>query len=42
MKLGPVTKQDKKNVATLNKFYDDVLSTKCDVIFPIYGQFAGI
>ena len=44
MKLGPVTKLDKTNVATLKKLGDDVMSANCDVIvfFPIYGQFAAI
>ena len=38
MKLGPVTKLDKKNKATSKKF--DGMSANCDVIaiFPIYGQ----
>ena len=37
MKLGPVTKLEKKN-------YDDVMSANCDfiVIFPISGQFGAI
>ena len=44
MKLGPVTKLDKRNTATPKKFDDDVMSANCDVIvfFPIYGQFAAI
>ena len=44
MKLGPETKLDKRNTATLRKFNDNVMSTNCDVIFffPIYGQFAPI
>ena len=44
MKLGPVTKIDKKNKTTSKKFDDDVMSTNCDVIafFPIYGQFGAI
>ena len=44
MKLGPVTKLDKRNKATSNKFDDDAMSTICDliVIFPIYGQFGAI
>ena len=44
MKLGPVTKLDKKNTATSKIFDDDVLSANCDVIviFSIYGQFAAI
>ena len=42
MKLGPVTKLDKRNTVTLKKFDDDVMSTNFDVnvFFPIYGQFA--
>ena len=41
MKLGPVTKNDKKNMTTSEKFDDEVISANCDVIviFPIYGQF---
>ena len=41
MKLGPVTKLDKRNKATSKKFDDNVMSENCDVIaiFPIYGQF---
>ena len=44
MKLGSVTKRDKRNKATSKKFDDDVLLSNCDVIviFPIYGQFGGI
>ena len=44
MKLEPVTKLDKKNIASSNKTDDDVMSGSCDVfvIFPIYGQFEGI
>ena len=44
MKLGPVTKIDKRNTATSRKFDDDVMLANCDVIvfFPIYGQFAAI
>ena len=45
MKLGPVTKIDKRNKATLSKkFDDDAMSWNCDVIiiFPIYGQFGAI
>ena len=43
MKLGPVTKLDKRN-KTLKKIDDDVMSANCDVIvaFPIYGQFGSI
>ena len=41
MKLGPVTKLDKRNKTMSKKFYDDVMAENCDVIviFPIYGQF---
>ena len=44
MKLGPVTKLDKRNKKTSKKFDNDVMSVKCDVIviFPIYGQFGAI
>ena len=44
MKLGPVTKLDKRNKTMSKKFGDDVISTNCDVIvsFPIYGQFGAI
>ena len=44
MKLGPVTKIDKRNTATSRKFDDDVMLANCDVIvfFRIYGQFAAI
>ena len=44
MKLGPVTKLDKRNKATSKKFTDDVMLENCEVIvfFPIYGQFRAI
>ena len=44
MKLGPVTKFDKRNTRTSKKYDDDVMSSNCDVIvfFPIYGKFAAI
>ena len=44
MKLGPVTKLNKRNKMTPKKFDDDFMSAKCDVIvvFPIYGQFGAI
>ena len=44
MKLGPVTKLDKRNKITSKKFDDDVISTNYDVVvvFPIYGQFGAI
>ena len=39
MKLGPVTKLDKRNKATSRKFDNDVMLGNCDiiVIFPTYG-----
>ena len=39
MRLGPVTKIDKRNKKTSKKVDDDVMSINCDVIviFPIYG-----
>ena len=39
MKLGPVTKLDKRNKITSKKFDDGVMLANCDVIviFPIYG-----
>ena len=44
MKLGPVTKLDKKNKTTLKKFDDGVMSESCDVIpiFLVFGQFGAI
>ena len=41
MKLGPVTKLDKKNKTTSKKFDDHIMSENWDVIVicPIYGQF---
>ena len=41
LKLGPVTKLDKKNKTTSKKFDVDVMSESCDVIvvFRIFGQF---
>ena len=41
MKLGLVTKLDKRNKTASKKFGDDVMSVNWDVIviFPIYGQF---
>ena len=44
MKLGPVTKPEKKNKPTSKNFDDDVMSANCDVIviFPIYGKFGAI
>ena len=42
MKLGPVTKLEKKD--TENKIGDNFTSSNCDalVIFPNYGQFGAI
>ena len=44
MKLGSVTKLNKRNKAKSEKFDVDVISVNCDVIaiFPIYGQFRAI
>ena len=44
MKLGPVTRLDKKNKATSKIIDDDVISKNCDVIaiFLIYNQFVVI
>ena len=44
MKLGPVTKLDKRNKKTSKKFDDDVMSENYDVIFIflIFGQFGAI
>ena len=44
MKLGPVTKLNKRNKATSKNFGDDVMLTNCDVIviFPIFGLFGEI
>ena len=44
MKLGPVTKLDKRNKITSKKIDHDVMSANCDftVIFPIYSQFGAI
>ena len=41
MKLGPVTKLDKKNKTTSKKLGNDFMLKNCDVIviFPIYDQF---
>ena len=40
MKLGPVTKRDKRNKTTSKKIDNDAMSENCDVIviFSIYGQ----
>ena len=44
MKLGPVTKIDKRNKKTSENIGDNVMSANCDVIviFPIYGQFGAV
>ena len=44
MKLGPVTKFDKRNTATSKKFDYDVMPANFDGIriFSIYGQFGAI
>ena len=44
MKLGPVTKIDKRNKTPSKKFGDDVMSDNYEVIviFLIYGQFGAI
>ena len=44
MKLGPVTKLDKRNKITSKKFDVDVMSESCDVIviFLIFGQFGAV
>ena len=44
MKLGPVTKLDKRSKSTSKIFDDDVMSANCDaiVIFLIYGKFGAI
>ena len=43
IKLGPVTKLDKRNKTILKKSDDDVMLGNCDIlIFPIYSQFRAI
>ena len=44
MKLGPLTKLDKRNTTMPKKIDDDVMSANCDiiVIFSIYDQFGAI
>ena len=41
IKLGPVTKLNKRNKTTLKKFDENVTPENCDAItiFSIYGQF---
>ena len=44
MKLGPVTKLNKRNTTTSKRLHNDVILINCDVIiiFWIYGQFGAI
>ena len=44
MKVGQVTKLDKRNKITSKKFDDDVMSENCDiiVIFRSFGQFGAV
>ena len=44
MKLGPVTKIDKRNQTTFKKCDDDVISENCDVIviFQNFGKFGAV
>ena len=44
MKLGPVTKNDKRKKTTSRRFDDDVMleNRGVIVIFPIYSQFGAI
>ena len=44
MKLGPVTKLDKRNKKMSKKFDAEVMSANCDVIviFGIFGQFGAV
>ena len=44
LKLGPVSKLDKRNKTTSKKFDDDVMSANCNVIliFQTYGRFGAI
>ena len=37
MKLGPVTKHDKRNKTTSKNFDDDVMSGNCNVILRFFG-----
>ena len=39
MKLGPVTKLDKKNTATSKKYEDNIMSVNCDFIILYFFQF---
>ena len=44
MKIGTLTKLDKRNKARSKKLSDNLMSKNCDVItvFPIFGQFGEI
>ena len=44
MKIGPVTKVDKRNKTMSKKFAHNVMSENCDgiVIFRIFGQFGAL
>ena len=44
MKLGQVTKLDKKNKTASKKIDNDIILENCDIIaiFPFYGQFGAI
>ena len=44
MKLGPVTKLEKRNKTTSKKIDDNAMSSNCDirVVFPIYSQLRAI
>ena len=44
MKLGPVTKLDKRNKTTSKKVDDNIMPKNCAaiVVFPIYSQFGAI
>ena len=44
MKLGSVTKLDKRNKTTSKKFEDDLMPENFDfvIIFPIHGKFGAI
>ena len=44
MKLGPVTKLDKKKATASKKVYGDVMSANCDaiIIFSMYDEFGAI
>ena len=44
MKLGPVSKLEKRNKITSREFDDDVMSVNCEdiVIFSIYSQFGAV